>query len=174
MKRRRNRKTTSEVAPVHRLLFPLLLLSLMSNAATAADKSWRAGVARVNITPELPIWLSGYASRDKPATSKHDDLWAKALVLEDATGKRIMLVTLDLVGIDRELSKTVCERIESQLKLPRAALALCTSHTHSGPVIRGNLVPMFNLDENQTRRVKEYKVKLANMLVSVAADAIQS
>jgi hypothetical protein len=147
---------------------------LASTAASPGVAGWQAGVARINITPDLPIWLSGYGGRNKPATTKHDDLWAKALVLEDTAGHRAVLVTMDLVGINRELSQTVCKRIEQQYKIPRSAIALSTSHTHSGPVIRGNLVPMFNLDEDQTRRVKDYKVKLADMLVGVVGDAIKS
>lgn len=160
---------------LHRTFIALtVILSVLASSAAAAEKGWQAGVAKVNITPELPIWLSGYASRDKPATSKHDDLWAKALVLEDAAGHRAALVTMDLVGIDRELSVDVCKRIEEQYKLPRANIALSTSHTHSGPVLRGNLMPMFNLDADQSRRVTEYKEKLTNQLVEVVGQAINS
>src|SRR4051812_45539014 len=83
--------------------------------------SWKAGVAQVNISPELPIWLSGYASRNKPANSKHDDLWAKALVIEDANGRRAAIVTMDLVGIPRDISQAVCKQVEERYKLPRAA-----------------------------------------------------
>lgn len=151
-----------------------LVASILASSASAAEKGWQAGVAKVNITPELPIWLSGYASRDKPATSKHDDLWAKALVIEDAAGHRAALVTMDLVGIDRELSVDVCRAIEAKYKLPRAAIALSASHTHSGPVLRGNLMPMFNLDADQTRRVNEYKDKLEQSLVNVVGQAIDS
>jgi hypothetical protein len=133
---------------------------------------WRAGVARVNITPALPIWLSGYAARNKPAQDKLDDLWAKALVLEDADGRRAVLVTMDLVGIDRELSQEVCRRIESRFQLPRAAIALCVSHTHSGPVVGDNLAPMYSLDERQAERVKAYTAKLTGNLVDVVGNAI--
>jgi hypothetical protein len=152
----------------------LLLIAVSSTRVNALEPTWQAGVAKVNITPELPIWLSGYASRDKPATSKHDDLWAKALVVEDAAGHRAALITMDLVGIDRELSVDVCRNIEAKFKLPRAAIALSASHTHSGPVLRGNLMPMFNLDADQTRRVTEYKEKLQNALVEVVGQAIDS
>lgn len=144
------------------------------SAARANDTPWKAGVARVNITPELPIWLSGYGARNRPADEKLDDLWAKALVLEDASGARAVIVTMDLVGIDRDLSQQVCRRIEEQCKLPRASVALCTSHTHSGPVIRGNLVPMYSLNDDQARRVKEYSVRLTDSLVAVVGDAIES
>ena len=140
--------------------------------ACGAERGWQAGVARVNISPELPIWLSGYAVRNKPATTKNDDLWAKALVIEDAAGHRAVLVTMDLVGVDRELSQVVCERIGKKFKLDRAAIALSTSHTHSGPVIRGNLMPMYALDADQSRRIVEYKAKLADSIVEVVADAV--
>ena len=157
-----------------RFLTTFVIALVVPGTLGAAEKQWLAGVAKVNITPELPIWLSGYASRTMPAATTHDDLWAKALVIEDAAGNRAVLVTMDLVGIDRRLSRTVCKRIKERYKLPRAAIALSTSHTHSGPVIRGNLVPMFALDADQTRRVKEYKVKLAKKLVDVVGEAVKS
>ena len=152
----------------------LFVLALAWQPVDAAEKQWQAGVATVNISPELPIWMSGYASRNKPGTSKHDDLFAKALVLEDANWHRAVLVTLDLVGIDRELSLTVSKRLEEKFKLPRAAIALSTSHTHSGPVIRGNLTPMYNLDADQSRRVKEYKEDLADNIVTIVGEAIEA
>ncbi len=138
----------------------------------AADAAWKAGVARVNISPELPIWLSGYGGRNKPANSKHDDLWAKALAMEVDPQHRVLLVTFDLVGMPRDISQEVCKRIESDYKLPRSAIALCASHTHIGPVVRGNLMAMYNLDADQTRRVKEYRAKLIDKLVKVSGEAI--
>jgi len=149
-------------------------MMLFVGDAHADQGRWRAGVARVNITPELPIWLSGYGGRNKPAETKHDDLWAKALVLEDSAGHRAALVTMDLVGIDRGLSQEMCRRIEERFKLPRAAVALATSHTHSGPVIRGNLMPMFNLNEDQSSRIGSYKEQLVDNLVNVVGEAIES
>ena len=50
--------------------------SLLGVPRVATAAGWRAGVAKVNISPELPIWLSGYATRNRPAATKHDDLWA--------------------------------------------------------------------------------------------------
>lgn len=135
---------------------------------------WHAGVAQVNISPELPIWLSGYGGRNRPAASKHDDLWAKALVIEDADGHRAVIVTMDLVGIPRDISQSVCEQLEERYKLPRAAIALNVSHTHSGPVVRGNLMAMYSLDEDQTRRIKEYRTSLIDKLVSVVGEAIKT
>src|SRR5450631_701113 len=81
-----------------------------------ADGELRAGVGRVKITPELPMWLTGYAGRDQPATEVLQDIWAKALVLEDrgagvAGGRggpnRVVIVTTDLLGISHEISVEV-------------------------------------------------------------------
>jgi hypothetical protein len=148
--------------------------SLVCAPLVVAAAGWQAGVAKVNISPELPIWLSGYATRNRPAATKHDDLWAKALVIEDADGHRAALVTLDLVGIPREISQSVCQQCEEKYKLPRAAIALCTSHTHSGPVVRGNLMAMYSLDEDQSRRINEYKAALVDKLVAVVGDALKT
>src|SRR5947207_11489379 len=102
------------------LIFVLAVGYATQHADAAAEKQWQAGVAKVNISPELPIWLSGYGGRNKPAAAKHDELWAKALVLEDAAGNRAALVTMDLVGMPRDVSLEVCKRIEDRYKLPRS------------------------------------------------------
>src|SRR3954469_2302730 len=156
------------------LLLTLLLVLGVGTISRATEREWQAGVAKVNITPELPIWLSGYGGRNHPAASKHDDLWAKCLVIEDAAGHRAALVAMDLVGMPRDISQAVCQQIAEKYKLPRAAIALCVSHTHSGPVVRGNLMAMYALDEDQSRRIKEYRTKLIDLLVKVVGDAIDT
>src|SRR5437588_12737623 len=97
----------------------LIVLLLVAITVRAEGPSWKAGVAKAKITPEKPMWMSGYASRDKPAEGTRQDLWAKALVLEDAAGTRVCLVTLDLVGIPRDLSAAVCDELLKKYKLPR-------------------------------------------------------
>ena len=84
------------------------LIAILLSASGLAGGGLKAGVGRVEITPEGPIWMSGYAARTKPAEGKLHDLWAKALVLEDPDGRRGVLVTMDLVGIPRDLSVAVC------------------------------------------------------------------
>ena len=130
-----------------RLTLALLVFAISGSLTSAAD-GWQAGVAKVVITPDKPMWMSGYASRDKPAEGKIHDLWAKALALEDAKGKRCVLVTMDLVGIPREVSVAVCDEIKKKHGLPREAVMLNVSHTHSGPVVGSNLRSMYFLDDD--------------------------
>src|SRR6059058_1172510 len=105
--------------------FPLpvvVVLALLAPLPVRAG-DWKAGVARVKITPRQPMWMSGYASRDRPAEGTLIDLWAKALALDDGEGRRAVLVTMDLCGIDRGLATRVCSRLQRQHRLDRASIA---------------------------------------------------
>src|SRR5581483_7616825 len=95
-------------APMIRTLLALFGLVLAS-PAFAQEPAWKGGFAAVNITPEKFMWMSGYASRTAPADGKETDLWAKAMVLQAPDGHTLVLVTLDLVGIDRDSSQKMCK-----------------------------------------------------------------
>jgi hypothetical protein len=136
--------------------------------------SWQAGVAKVKITPEKYLWMSGYAARTKPAEGTLNDLWAKALVLEDPTGQRVVLVTMDLVGLHRDLSLAVRDELEKKYHLPREAVMLAVSHTHSGPVVGHNLGTMYRLDEAQRALVQDYAKALHAKLVAVVGEALNN
>jgi hypothetical protein len=138
-----------------------------------ANPSWQAGTAKTIITPQHPMWLSGYAARNKPASGKIHDLWCKALALQDGRGQRCVLVTLDLVGIDRTLMRSVQRRVLNDSQLPAEAIRLACSHTHSGPVIRGNLAPMYQLDAEQSRFVDEYADWLEDQIVHTIGAALK-
>ena len=157
-----------------------LLLFFMSNATPdrlrrgTTPSGWKAGVARKVITPEGPIWMSGYASRTRPSEGVRHDLWAKALVLEGSGGGLAVLVTLDLVGIDRTLSVEVRDDLNRRYGLDRARVTLACSHTHTGPVVRGNLVPIYDLDDAQKAKVNAYAKFLREAIVEVVGEAIEA
>src|SRR5438477_4976354 len=121
--------------------------------AQAPDAPWKAGVAATVITPDGPIWMAGYAARNKPSEGKVQDLFAKALALEDASGGRLVIVTMDLIGMTRVIRDAVEKQAAEKYKLPRAALLLNASHTHCGPVVRSGSAVMYNLQPAQGERV---------------------
>src|SRR5437868_162072 len=86
---------------IMRIFIALSIIAVVVAPIAAQEKTWRAGVAKTVITPREYMWMSGYGGRSKPAEGKIHDLWAKALVLYDAKGNRGVIVTMDLVGIDR-------------------------------------------------------------------------
>ena len=47
----------------------------------AASGQWKAGVARVMVTPREPIFMKGYGSRTRPSEGVRQDLYVKALAL---------------------------------------------------------------------------------------------
>jgi hypothetical protein len=153
-------------------LIVALTLVLGSAAYKSEESSWKAGVAKVNITPEHLMWMSGYAARTTPAEGKLHDLWAKALTLEDPVGRRAVLVTMDLVGIDRQLSRAVCAELKKRHGLPRESVMLAVSHTHCGPVVRGNLEAMYDLDQAQRKLVDDYSRALHGKLIGVVGEAL--
>ncbi len=110
-------------------------------AARALPTEWQAGVATADITPREALWMAGYASRTKPADGKETELHAKALALQDARGARLVIVTLDLIGVPQALRLNLEKRVAEKHQLPPEGLLLNASHTHSGPEFRVGRVP---------------------------------
>jgi hypothetical protein len=157
---------------------PFFLLALVSTACTMTTESrkqttphWEAGVAVANITPSQPIWMAGYGGRDKPAQGKINDLYVKALMLRDADDKRVVLLTFDIVGMDRETSNRIRSGVEQNLKLPRDSIAICCSHTHSGPVVGRNLRPAYPFGEEEWKKVRAYTNWLEETAITTAVKA---
>ena len=153
-------------------LFALLLL-LFLLSPTAFAKQMRAGLAKVIITPEYNIWMAGYANRTKPSLGKYQDLYAKALAITDENGNSMVLITADILGFTRELSEGIADRVQQQYGLRRDQLMLNASHTHSGPVIRGNLVGAYQLDAEQATRIHEYSQFLQERIVWLIGQALK-
>jgi hypothetical protein len=125
-------------------------------SSTGVAAGWKAGTAKVAITPDRPTWMAGYGARDRPSEGAVHDLWAKALVLEDAAGQKALIVTLDVCGIDRDTSLRIREAVKKAHGLPTERIVLACSHTHCGPVIGQNLLTMYPMNEDQRRWVAEY------------------
>ena len=151
-------------------MFALFLLFSIG-ARVYGEEGWKAGVAKVRITPQGPVWMSGYGNRTKPAEGTVHDLWAKALAVEDPAGYRAVLVTLDLLAIDRATSLAIRREVEEKFGLERSQVILNCSHTHGGPVVGRNLSAMYFLDEDGWRRIDEYTAWLQKQIVGVTGAA---
>jgi neutral ceramidase len=150
----------------------LLISTLFPSSALRADDTWKAGAAKTVITPKQYMWMSGYASRSTPAQGMIHDLYAKALAIQDPSGHTAVVITLDLVGIDRATSQKICKAIEKQHKLDRSQVSIATSHTHSGPVVGTNLLTMYSLAADQQQLVEEYTARLIEQCVATAGEAL--
>src|SRR3954454_10328282 len=102
--------------------------------AQSADQpqEWKAGRAAAVITPKMPMLMAGYAARKEASEGTEQDLFAKALALEDRDGKRVVFITLDLIGVTAALRESVTGQLEAEFKLPPEAVVMNASHTHCG------------------------------------------
>lgn len=139
-----------------------------------AEIPFQAGVAKVTITPPFDMWMSGYGSRNKPSEGKVQDLYAKALALDDRDGNRVVLLTSDLIGFPADLSERVAAQVQRKTGLPRSALMLTSSHTHCGPVVGKNLETMYDLSDEQWDRVVRYADDLEQKLVRVICQSLNN
>jgi neutral ceramidase len=113
----------------------ILVLSVGPRATGDPVLSWKAGIARVDTTPSAPVRMAGYASRTSPSQGVAHPLVAKALVLADATGHKIVMVTCDIIGFRRSFTTRVTDRLKDKYGLPREDVVLFASHNHAGPAL---------------------------------------
>ena len=101
---------------------------------------YRAGVARVCITPDLPCEMAGYF-HSRIAESVARDLYASVLALE-ADGECVVLVATDLIAMTDELCMPAFEEASRRYGIPLSNFVACASHTHTGPEVRrGSHIP---------------------------------
>lgn len=100
------------------------------------QKTIRAGVASVNITPSVGQDNMGDYLRLKPAVGVGNELYAKALVLDDG-GERVAIVTADIIGFPDNLVNDTRERIQVLTGIDGRNVLLSASHTHSSPAVNG-------------------------------------
>jgi neutral ceramidase len=106
--------------------FYSLFLALAPMAFAVSD--YRAGVARVDITPPVGHDMGGYSARKHGSTGLHDPLYATVLVIETANNS-LALVTCDLRSF---VSTRVGELAKQKFKIQTTLIDV--SHDHSGPV----------------------------------------
>ncbi len=99
----------------------------------AGPVSLRGGFAKVNITSPLGIPLIG--SYGKPSDDVLDELYAKALVLDDGS-VTIAIVSVDLLYCPlEEITEPVRKIIKDKIGIPEQNVFICATHTHSGPEV---------------------------------------
>src|SRR6266498_2861329 len=76
----------------------------------------RVGAARVRITPPVGAPLAGYYY-NRGADGTHDDLWAKAVVLEK-DGVKAAMVACDLIGVPRHIVESARALAERRTGIP--------------------------------------------------------
>lgn len=149
-----------------------VVVCLVGLRVSANDGSWKAGVAKVNITPTEHLWMAGFAARTDPAEGKLMDLWLKALALEDAAGHRAVIITSDLLGVPQNIYHHTTAALKAKFGLGPEQILFSASHTHCGPVLREALYDIYPLDDRQRELIEKYSTKLEAQIVATVGGAL--
>lgn len=144
--------------------------------ARASGAQWYAGAAAVEITPpaDAKTWLAGYAARKEPSAGVDQKIYAKALVITQPKGEALALVTLDLIGVRRPITRRVSDRIETRFGIPRKGLVLFSSHTHCAPIPNDSTDKweIYGIDGTTVTPNVEFTTELENSIVEAVGRAM--
>lgn len=152
------------------ILFLFLFIPFGESAHAQENMDWRAGTATINITPTQSMWLGGYASRQSPSKGVRQEVWIKAVALEDQNGQKGVMVSMDLIVIPKGPSDRIRDRLEKEFNLSRSQIILNVSHTHTGPEVRPDV---WDLEVEERDKIVEFVRDLEDKVVELVGLAIQ-
>jgi hypothetical protein len=170
----KNHKTKINLSQCLPLLAIACFFFLNKSPLLAQDSSpqWKAGVARADITPQFPMWMAGYASRTGPSEGTIHPIWSKALALQDSENNIAVLITSDLTGMPRSMSRRIKDKIHDKYALPDEAVLMNFSHSHSGPVLKDFLYHVYPLGEGDIEKINRYSERFEEQLVNLVGEAL--
>lgn len=154
------------------------------SAPTDADHlggTYFLGVAKVDISPQEPVLLSGYAGRPHELTQNVvQPLFARAMVIgEDASeapeGRSPhLLVSVDNCAVHAAVRRLVVDEIQAQFGIPATQITIASTHTHSAPMLSGALSNLLirDLTEAESVACNRYTQQLIKNLLEVTHQAL--
>jgi neutral ceramidase len=97
--------------------------AILGTPAVAQENVLMAAAARIDITPAV-------ADLPAPLTSVHDPLYVRALVV-DSAGKRAVVVVIDTPAIAADVYSDMLEKISADFAVPQSQILLSTTHSHN-------------------------------------------
>lgn len=159
---------------VLKIILGLLIVFAQPQTGTAqafSEAVWKCGIAKVEITPNQSMWMGGYASRKVPSKGVRQNIWAKAIALEDAEGQMGVMVSMDLVNIPKSISDRIRDKLETKYKINRTQILLNVSHTHTGPEVRDKI---WEIEEVEKEKIRSYVAHLEESVVNLVGKAINN
>lgn len=127
----------------------------------------KAGFDKRCITPPIGAPLAGFAARQGGSTGVHDELYARALVLDDGA-KVVAIVSVDVLGLPAAFVERVRGMISARTPItPDGALITCT-HTHAAAI---TIRTFFNPEESVDAA---YMDSLAHAIADAVTGAFES
>ena len=119
----------------------MFLAALPSLAAR--ETFYPVGAAQVDITPDYPIWLNGYAARQSESEGIDQHIFAQALAIGGDKKSLTILLTVDNVGVPTSVRDEVAARLAKKTGLRNERFSLCSTHAHTAPMLTGSIANIF-------------------------------
>ena len=134
-------------------------------------EKWTVGFAKEVLTPdditEETYYIAGY-NTNNPAKSVLDDMYAKAVYLDDNSGRGgVIVCAIDCVGISRKDINDIRKLVIESGKIPDVkSINICATHTHSAIDTQGLWGKNFLSDGKNEEFMNSLKEKTANAVIS--------
>ncbi len=168
-------------------LLSLIILFVPNSLYTTAEKSseymltgdeafsydgekWTVGFARKVLTPEditsETYYIAGY-NTNNPAKSVLDDMYAKAVYLDDNSGRGgVVICAIDCVGISRKDINDIRKIVIESGRIPSLkSINICATHTHSAIDTQGLWGKNFLSDGKNEEFMNDLKAKTAQAII---------
>lgn len=147
-----------------------MVLSYFISFESVAQQ-FRAGVSKIDITPDNSQQLLGYGARR--STGIHDRIYHRATVMDD--GKtRFVLVSSDICVVSPTEYDVVAARLQKELGIPPQNFWWSLTHTHSAPEVGPPGLPEAFMGERYTHQYdRKYTADTEQKLIDAVAEAIQ-
>src|SRR3954463_3145776 len=113
----------------------IILFLILAMVGVASGGELKVGSAAVVITPQIGTPLAGYYET-RISDGVHDDLYAKAIVLE-CGGARAAMVCCDLITMPPNVAQEARRLIEKEIGLRAEQVMISATHAHTGPILPG-------------------------------------
>lgn len=142
-----------------------------------ASATYAVGTAKVDITPDYPVRLAGYAGRRDEVAKVAQRIHVRALAIGDeASGGPVLLINVETCGFPADLVENVCRRIRDKAGLPRERIAVCSTHTHSAPWVVG-YAPFISQDPvpaEHRAHLERFRRELEDEIVEAGLEALKN
>jgi neutral ceramidase len=146
----------------------LALACLIVSAVPLFGAAFRASAVEVDITPDTPQWLMGYAARQ--STGVHDKIYHRIVAMDDGT-TQFYLVSSDLCLFSPGVYKDVAATLKKEMGIEPRNFWWSVTHSHAAPEVGAPGIYKTLLGRSDHEWNRDYAQRVTNALVEGARNA---
>ena len=153
-----------------------LAILLLFFSWTMRATEYQVGTARIDITPDYPVRLSGFGFRRTESEGISHRIWAKALAIDDSHSGPAILISVDNLGLPASMVTELARELEQHAGINPERVSVLATHTHTAPMLSRVAPTLFGtaIPDEHKQRIDQYTRDLQEALKSVALAALRS